>query len=223
MPDRELAGPAEERQDERAQQHRNDDKNEHGAPFEPVGHGANHGAEEGHRQHPQHRQHRDDEGRPGLLIREYRDGEHLQPANREDDEADKPEAAKIGFAKEPCSRRGLEGSDGHGVPLADLLKASRLTVSISPPMLLFSAECKPTASVSRTRGVDCNSAMHRGPAIVKRSASWECAVLKHRRCGGVAAKWLKGARGSPADPLGRLPSRPKLNSSFLLGPPIYPN
>ena len=68
----------------------------------PLGQGADHRAEQRHRQHAQHRHHRDDEGRAGVLIGEDRDRQHFQPAHREDDEADQPEPAKIGFAKKPC-------------------------------------------------------------------------------------------------------------------------
>ncbi len=62
MPHRKLIGPGEKREDQRAQQHRNNNDDQRAAPLEPLGEGADDGAEERHRQHPQHGQERDDKG-----------------------------------------------------------------------------------------------------------------------------------------------------------------
>ena len=71
-----------------------DDEDQRGAPFEPLGDGADHRAEQRHRQHPQHGQRGDDEGRAGVLISEHGDRQHLEPAHREDHQADQPQAAR---------------------------------------------------------------------------------------------------------------------------------
>jgi hypothetical protein len=79
----------------------------------------------------------------------------------------------------------------------------------------------------------------RDPRLRGIRQGFDCAELKHRGCGSFSAKSMDGVGKMPLwriaglaarvllgieqPKAGRLPSRPKLNSSFLLGQPICRN
>ena len=150
MPHFERVAPGQQRQDHRAEQHRNDDKDQRGAALEPLGHSADDRAEQRHRQHPQHCQQRDNEWRAGALISEHGDRQHLQPAHRKDNDTDQPQPAEIGFAEEPGSRRSPNGRDRHGKPAADARRKngrarSGCFLPTFPPIAIFRLDAAPSA------------------------------------------------------------------------------
>ena len=65
-------------------------------PVEPLGEGAEEGAEQAHRQQAQHGDHGDDEGRAGLLVDDDAHDDRLQPAHGRDDHADVPQPPVVG-------------------------------------------------------------------------------------------------------------------------------
>ena len=117
---------------QRRRQHRQHDGDQRGAPLDPFGERADEGAEQRHRQHAQHRHQRDVESRAGVLIDKDADHQHLEPAHREGNDADRPQAAEIGARQQapapaatPAFGAGEDGGRVHGLSGSTLAPAAK--------------------------------------------------------------------------------------------------
>src|SRR5262249_25816413 len=97
------------------EQHKKEEKDERAAPPTPHGNATKTRPKKRNRQHPQHRQKSDNKGRPGALIRNPANRQHLQPAHRENDDPDQPQPPKVGFSEEPHPGRDADGGYRHGL------------------------------------------------------------------------------------------------------------
>jgi len=124
MPHREPAEIGEHREPDGCCQHDQQDGDQRDPPLDPLDPGADDRAKQRHRQHAQHRHQGDVERRAGVLIDKDADDQHLQPAHREGDDPDHPQATEIGArerAPTPRTAPALGAGEDGGRPRRDSL------------------------------------------------------------------------------------------------------
>jgi hypothetical protein len=95
MPDFELSGPGQNREDRRSAAHQQHDDKQGPGAIKAFGKRAQKHPEQPHRKQTEQRHHRDQERRIGALVDDNSDRDGLQPAHGGDDQADIPQTPEV--------------------------------------------------------------------------------------------------------------------------------